>query len=284
MKKVFKYTLIVLLIVALVVAGLIASFIYKQKQQQPQMFAEPVFETERPELAGDFNRPSILVFSKTNGFRHFEAIDAANTWFKRLEDSRGWTVYVTESSAVFNDEQLALFDVVVWNSATGPVLLSAQQAAFERYLEGGGAYLGIHAAGDGSHADWDWYVSKVIRANFTMHSMWPQFQTATVHTEGADHPAMRHLPEYWELEEEWYSFEHSPRLQGATVLATVDEKTYDPNWWPMGEDHPVIWSHTVGDGRVFYLALGHQPQAFEDQRIQLILEQAIIWAGRLENE
>lgn len=284
MNKWLKYTLITLVIVVLLLGGLIGSFIYKQSQQQPQMVADPVFETERPELTGDFDRPSILVFSKTNGFRHHEGIDAANGWFKTLENSRVWTVYVTENGAIFNPEQLALFDVVVWNSATGPLLLPEQERAFEQYLEGGGGYVGIHAAGDGSHSGWAWYANEIIRAKFTMHNMWPHFQTATVHIEGANHPAMQHLPKYWDFEDEWYSFEESPRSMGVDILATVDEKTYDPNFWAMGDDHPVIWSQAVGQGRVFYSSLGHQAKSFDDARMQLMIEQAIIWAGRLDNE
>ena len=36
--------------------------------------------------------------------------------------------------------------------------------------------VAIHAAGDGSHAEWPWYAKEIIRSQFTMHTMWPQFQ------------------------------------------------------------------------------------------------------------
>ncbi len=52
---------------------------------------------------------------------------------------------------MFNAEQLNQFELVVWNNATGTMLNTQQQELFQTYLEGGGGYIGIHAAGDNSH-------------------------------------------------------------------------------------------------------------------------------------
>jgi uncharacterized protein len=115
----------------------------------------------------------------------------------------------------------------------------------------------------------------------------PQFQDGTVTTEMPDHPAMRHLPRTWQHNEEWYSFAASPRARGVDVLATVDERSYEPGFWldlrplAMGADHPVIWAHAQGQGRVLYSALGHQAKTYADPRYRELLEQALIWAGRI---
>ena len=49
----------------------------------------------------------------------------------------------------------------------GDVLDATQQAAFESYVEGGGGYLGIHAAADTEY-DWPWY-GQLVGAYFKSH-------------------------------------------------------------------------------------------------------------------
>src|SRR5260370_42570233 len=44
---------------------------------------------------------------------------------------------------------------------------------------------------------------------------------------------------------------------GFHILATVDEKSYEPGRTSMGADHPLIWWHCVGKGHELYSALGH---------------------------
>ena len=70
-----------------------------------------------------------------------------------------------KNGAVFNPEQLAKFDVVIWNNSTGRVLTDEQRAAFKAYIENGGGYVGIHGAGDHSH-HWDWYEDELVGARF----------------------------------------------------------------------------------------------------------------------
>ena len=62
------------------------------------------------------------------------------------------------------------------------------------------------------------------------------------------------------------------------VLISVDEREYDvPESLKMGEDHPLVWHHKVGDGTVFFSALGHLAEAYEDQEYQILLENASVW-------
>jgi len=49
----------------------------------------------------------------------------------------------------------------------------------------------------------------------------------------------------------------------------------------MGADHPVIWKHLVGKGRVFYSALGHSASAYQEPLHMKELEGAIAWAAGL---
>ncbi|HQR03331.1 MAG: ThuA domain-containing protein [Proteobacteria bacterium] len=249
------------------------------------------FETEMPVLPPGLGDQAILVFSKTNGFRHDEAITAANELFKKIAAQHGWQVYCTESGGVFNPAQLRHFKVMVWNNASGDVLTAGQREAFQSWLKAGGRYLGVHAAGDNSHQKWPWYQDEVLKAHFIGHPVNPQFQEATAIVEDTGSPVVQGLPTRWVRTDEWYSFAASPRLKGSHVLITLDERTYQPAMrfpFPislvksnvdlrMGADHPVVWSHCVGRGRVIYSAMGHQASAFAEPAYQRLLENALIW-------
>ncbi len=96
----------------------------------------------------------ILVFSKTEGFRH-DSIGAGQAMLQTLADENGWELELTEDSTLFNTEDLSNFAVVVWLNTTGNVLNASEQAAFEDYIENGGGYVGVHSAADTEY-DWPW--------------------------------------------------------------------------------------------------------------------------------
>jgi len=254
----------------------------------------PSHETDSvpPELPAELGRPAFLVFSKTNGFRHEEAIPAGIERFRAIADAHGWSVVFTENGAVHNPQQLARFDAVVWHNVSGDVLDDAQQQALVDYIEGGGGFVGVHGSGGDPFYDWKWYVEELIGAQFISHTMGPQFQEATVIVETPEHPATRGLPPTFRHTEEWYSFDRDVRDRpGFRVLATVDEATYSPHMKmlfmdddiAMG-DHPVVWSHCVGEGRVLYSALGHRAEAYAEPEIASLLDGAVAWAARQAGE
>ena len=241
-----------------------------------------------PELA----QPALLLFTKTNGFRHEEGIPAGVALIESIAKQRGFGVFHTESGAVFTPENLARVSVAVWHQVSGDVLDEAQRAALRSWLEAGGGWVGIHGAGgDGEYA-WAWYRDVLVGAQFIGHPMGPQFQDAKLVIGDRAHPATRELPESLVHNEEWYSFDQSVRAKGYRVLATVDESSYEPRLrmlgmdrdLSMGADHPVIWSHCVGRGRAFYSALGHQAKSYQAPEMEKLLAGAIAWAARLEGE
>jgi type 1 glutamine amidotransferase len=255
------------------------------------VFPSRAYDSTAPALPAELTRPAILLFTKTNSFRHVEAIEASTPLFHELADRLGATLFHTESGAVFAPELLARFDAVVFANASGDMLSDEQDAAFAAWLEAGGGWLGVHAAGDGSHADWRWYVENLIGADYVAHIMDPQFQTARIVIEDRGHPATRGLPEQWSHEEEWYSWESSPRDAGFHVLATVDETTYRPHFSLFGQemdlrmgDHPILWTNCVGKGRTIYSALGHQAAAYATPEYRTLLEGALAWAAGLRGE
>jgi len=133
----------------------------------------------------------VLVFSKTAGFRH-SSIPTGVEAIRTLGAENGFSVTATEDAGAFTDGNLAQYEAVVFLSTTGDVLDETQQAAFERYIEGGGGYVGIHAASDTEY-DWPWY-GGLVGAYFNGH---PAPQTATVKVRGRSNPSTAGVPRRW---------------------------------------------------------------------------------------
>ena len=118
-----------------------------------------------------------------------------------LGAEHGFTVTATEDAAAFTDQNLAQFEVVIWLSTTGDVLGDEQQAAFERYIQGGGGYVGIHAASDTEY-DWAWY-GGLVAAYFLDHPFGrTSSRTPRSRSPARCIPSNAELPNRWVREEE----------------------------------------------------------------------------------
>jgi cytochrome c len=196
----------------------------------------------------------ILVFSKTAGFRH-SSIPVGKLAMIKLGKENGYAVDTTEDAALFTEKNLKKYAAVVFLNTTGDVLNNDQQGDFERYIQAGGGYVGIHAATDTEY-DWIWY-NKLSGAYFASH---PAVQDAAIKVIDRDHPSMKDFPEDWHIKDEFYDFKSFNK--DVTVLLEVDEKTYKNG--KMGDHHPMSWYHEYDGGKAFYTNFGHQNETFAD--------------------
>ena len=239
----------------------------------------PTYDRVAPPLPTDLHR-AVLIMSKTNGWRHVEHLPRSNAVLAGIAKGLGRRSYATENAAVFNDDQLRRFSVVVLNSASGDFLTPDQRAAFARFVARGGGVVALHAAGDDSHTA-RWYVDTIIGTRFVGHPGGDdQFQRARIVVDRPRHPVMAGVRLPWSPRDEWYSFAADPAARGMTVLARIDEASYRPGAKLAMGAHPVVWINPRTKGRVVYSALGHTPESYDDPNHRRILANAIRWAGR----
>ncbi|CAG6391284.1 ThuA domain-containing protein [Streptomyces cocklensis] len=198
----------------------------------------------------------VLVFSKTTGYRH-DSIPAGVAAIQQLGQQNNFTVVATEDDTQFTDANLAQYAAVVFLSATGdPVTTQAEKDAFQRYIEKGGGYVGVHAASDSGYS-WSWY-GNLVGAYFKQH---PAIQAATVNIEDHAHPSTTGLPNSYTHTDEWYDFQTNPRST-VHVLASVDDNSYTGS--TMGADHPTTWCHNFDGGRAWYTGMGHTTESYTE--------------------
>jgi len=267
-------------LILLLVGGVLTYYTLKQVGIIPRK----VYETVPPDIPA-FSRPAILVLDKANGFVHKDAIPAANAMLTELAEQRGWDIFITDNAASHNSQDLARFEAVVWNNVSGDVLTGAQRAALQQYLESGGGWVGLHGSGGDFSYKWSWHPEVLVGAQFIGHTMNPQFQDADVLVVDPAADITAHLPNPWRVpNEEWYAFDSNPRDKGYEILLAMDESSYITKGQTrfggdsMAGEHPIAWRHTLGQGRVFYNAIGHQGATYSIPAYRQLVANGLAWA------
>lgn len=244
-----------ILVIALVVSWMMPTYPTRVLAETPEE-QEPHFK--------------VLVFSRTAGFRH-DSIPAGIQALRKLGGEHHFAVDATEDPAVFTDEGLKSYQVVIFLNTTGDVLDDAQQQAFTRFIQQGEAFVGIHSATD-TEKDWPWY-GKLVGAYFASH---PQgIHQAQVMVIDHKHRATSFLPDRWPRRDEWYNFRKIPT--GVQVLLKLDTDSYEGS--TLAGNHPVAWYHAYDGGRAFYTAGGHTVESYSEPLFLRHLLGGIQWAA-----
>ncbi len=204
---------------------------------------------------------------------------AAQPVLENLAAANGFAMDFTDDATLINSKNLKRYQAFLMLQLAPFDMTPSQQAALQQFVEAGNGWVGVHGAGltgreflgpQGIY--WDWFEEFLGRVLYSPH---PQYQTGTVVVEDRNHPVTRHLPAQFEVADEWYEFNHSPR-GNVRVLATADESTYKPHI-AMG-DHPIVWTNEKYR-RMVYIAIGHDPSCLKNKDYLTLLTNAILWAG-----
>lgn len=196
----------------------------------------------------------VLIFSKTTVFRH-ESIKVGKLAIINLCNQNKIEADTSENSSVFELSNLKKYNAIIFLSTTGDILNDSQQNAFEKYIQSGGGFVGIHAASDTEY-EWSWFCS-LVGGNFNGH---PHIQNADLLVVNSKHPSTKMLPKVWKRKDEWYNFKN---LYSKTQkLIFIDKKSYEGSEMP--GNHALSWFHEFDGGKSFYTALGHTNESYSE--------------------
>lgn len=217
----------------------------------------------------------LLVVTHTEGFRH-DSIPAAENALRTIGQESG--LYATEFCRNGADVRARLtpgglsgVDAVFFANTTGNLGIP-DVGAFLGWIAGGKGFLGAHSASDTYH-DSPEFLS-MLGGEFDTHG---SIVEAEIRVNEPTHPTVAHLAPRFTMTDEWYRFR---RLgTGLNVLLSFDRVPPD-GVGTAGEpaDLPLAWHKTHGSGRVFYTALGHRAEVWDDPRYRQHLLEAIRWA------
>lgn len=219
----------------------------------------------------------VLVYTKNGkGYVH-ENIPSTIEAFKELGKTQGFTVDATDDPSVMTDENLQKYDALIFSNTNNEIFdKDAQKLAFQRYIQAGGGFVGIHSA-CGSERQWPWF-SQMLGGKFHRH---PPLQPFNIQIIDQFHPSTIHLPEVWKWEDEcYYMNQLNPDIQVlmAAQLNTIkDEKMAEYPAETFGKLFPLSWCRETELGRIWYTALGHKKEYYSEPDFLQHMLGGILW-------
>lgn len=231
----------------------------------------------------------VLIYNFTRGTYHDEAIVWATRAFELMGEKTGaFTTTAGYDASIFTPEKLREFDAVVMNNTMlnvfgPPEVEETRMRALVDFVKGGKGIVGIHAANvwekDATNAT-DAEFRQLLGGRFRNHP-W-EFEPAGLRIEDPAHPlnaawgGKTALPLPWR--EELYQFDATFSRERVRVLSSLDlTATTDKGQRP-DKDYPFAWIQSVGKGRSFYTAFGHNKNAFRDPAFLRLLQDGVQFA------
>jgi len=220
----------------------------------------------------------VLIFSKTNGFRHGSIPVGAVALMMMGEKTEAYWAVHTEDDALFEPDTLKQFDAVIMLNTTGDIFLPKQlpkdkkelTAARERearlkqslvdFVKGGKGLAGTHSATDTYH-HWGDY-NRMMGGTFAGH---PWHTKVPVKNLTPGHPLNEMFSgEGFEITDEIYQFREDTALpRDRKMLLSLDTGKMDVSKGNRKDGlYPISWVSTYGKGRTFYCSLGHRDEIY----------------------
>jgi type 1 glutamine amidotransferase len=211
----------------------------------------------------------VLLVNEARGFVH-DSIGAATAYFARLGERspRYHVVPLPGGAAELTAGRLRRADAVVFVNTSGELPVP-DRAALLRFVRRGGAFVGTHSASDTLHS-WPGY-ERLLGGEFSRHGA---VQEGRLVVARRPHRITRGLPRSFRLTDEFYEFA-APVRPPARVLVRLDPASVPDE---AGSDLPLVWARPYGHGRVFYDALGHPPESWENGLHRRLLKRGVAWA------
>ncbi|HVQ93144.1 MAG TPA: ThuA domain-containing protein [Mycobacteriales bacterium] len=218
----------------------------------------------------------VLVFSGTADATN-PTVPAAVGTLADLGRHNGFAVDATTDAAAFTAANLARYRAVVFLAATGDVLSTDQEAAFQAYVAGGGGFLGVHDAALAQPAS-TWFTGLIgSRPAATSPSA---AQTAVVEVPDRVHPATKNLPLTLTRSDLWTNWSPNP-VGTVHTVASVRELSYTAGTGANGPYHPISWCRDYTGGRSFYTGMGGTAASYQEKDFRAHLLGGLEWAAGL---
>jgi len=198
------------------------------------------------------------------------------------EDGRIEVDVTTRPAEDLTPENLERYDVLLLNyrdssdPPEGTVWSDANKSAFLDAIRNGTGLVVYHYASSAfTDPNWEEFERAIAGGWRSQGFHGPKHEFVVSKTD-VEHPISEGLPESFDhnLDE---LYQNSKMVEGNVVLATAFSDPNKPRG--TGEDEPVIWVNTYGEGRVYNNALGHDTTAIANPFFQEWMKRGVEWAA-----
>jgi type 1 glutamine amidotransferase len=236
------------------------------------------------EAQGLAKQARVLVYTRNyttdgKGYVH-DNIATSVAAIRKMGAESGFGVDASDDPAVFTDANLKQYAGLVFaNSNNEAFANEAQRAAFKRFIEAGGGFVGIHSA-SGSEREWPYYWA-VLGGKFVVH---PKMQTFTVTVADPTFAAVEGLAAQFAWTDECYFLDHLGAdihvvlTTDRTKLADLETVSKKGDVASFPNPLPLAWYHEFGGGREFYVALGHNKEDYANPILYGMIRRGVLWS------
>ena len=213
----------------------------------------------------------IAFYTGKQDLAHISFVHEANRWLPVAARQNGFSYDATNDWSNLNTNFLSQYQVVVFLDTRPDD--PAQRAAFQQYMEHGGAWLGFHFAAfaltpSEYPQNWNWYHNDFLGSGEYVSNTWRP-TAATLRVEAPTHPALRHLPPtFLSAPNEWYRWSHDLRTNAdIKILLSIDPVSFPLGTGPKLDEiwhsgyYPVAWTNLKY--RMIYFNMGHNDMDYE---------------------
>jgi len=215
----------------------------------------------------------IAFYTERNDLAHISFVHEANKWFPKMAAQNNFVYDSTNDWSKMNTDFLSHYQVVLFLDTRPDA--PEQRAAFKKYMENGGAWMGFHFAGfaltpSEFPQNWDWYHNEFIGAGQYVSNTWRP-TPAILRVEDSNHPAMKDLPTTFKSSpNEWYRWEKDIRNNpDIKILLSIDSSSFPLGTGPKQYEiwhsgyYPVAWTNKKY--RMIYANMGHNDIDYENK-------------------
>jgi uncharacterized protein len=215
----------------------------------------------------------IAFYTERNDLAHISFVHEANKWFPKMASQNNFIYDSTNDWSKLNTDALSQYQVVLFLDTRPDA--PEQRAAFKKYMENGGAWMGFHFAGfaltpSEFPENWDWYHNEFIGAGQYVSNTWRP-TSAVLRVEDNKHPAVKGLPTTFKSSpNEWYRWEKDIRNNpDINILLSIDSTSFPLGTGPKQDEiwhsgyYPVAWTNKKY--RMIYTNMGHNDIDYENK-------------------
>ena len=213
----------------------------------------------------------IAFYTAKNDQAHISFVDEVNKWFPKIAKKYFFTYEATNNWSNLNEEFLSHYQVIIFLDTRPDD--STQRAAFKKYMENGGAWMGFHFSAfaltpSAYPQNWDWYHQQFLGSGSYVSNTWRP-TSAMLRVEDSTNTITKHIPKLFKSSpNEWYRWQNDLRKNtDIKILLSIDSSSFPLGTGPKQNEvwhsgyYPVAWTNK--NYKMVYMNMGHNDIDYE---------------------
>lgn len=234
----------------------------------------------------------LAFYTAKNDQAHISFVKEALNWFPTMAAKNKFSFDATNNWDNMNDSLLSNYQIVIFLD-TRPEK-PEQRAAFQRFMENGGAWIGFHFSAftltpSAYPQNWDWYHNTFLGSGEYVSNTWRP-TSAQLKVEVPEHKVVKGLTSVFQASpNEWYRWKNdlkaNPDIQ---IILSIDPSSFPLGTGPKTNEiwyegyYPVVWTNIRY--KMLYLNMGHNDIDYEHKLDTTNRTLSFTFANRTQNK